>query len=92
MHTIIAAVLALSILGLISGMLLAFAYQKFEVKTDPKVEEVLKLLPGINCGACGYAGCRAFAEALVAGKAKASQCRPGQKAADTIAKALAKPL
>jgi electron transport complex protein RnfB len=44
---------------------------------DPRVEEVNDELPGINCGACGYAGCHALAEAIVAGKAMPNACIPG---------------
>jgi Na+-translocating ferredoxin:NAD+ oxidoreductase RNF subunit RnfB len=55
---------------------LGFAYQRFAVESDPRVEMIYSLLPGANCGACGYAGCRQFAEALAAGKASPGQC-PG---------------
>ncbi|MFA4966916.1 MAG: RnfABCDGE type electron transport complex subunit B [Candidatus Margulisiibacteriota bacterium] len=71
---IFASIIALSILGLVSGLMLGFAYQKLSVKEDPRVAKVLSVLPGANCGACGYAGCKGFAEALVAGKVDASGC------------------
>jgi RnfABCDGE-type electron transport complex B subunit len=63
-------------IGLLLGLLLAYCGQKFKVETDPRVEEVSKLLAGVNCGACGYAGCAAFAEALCLGTAKLEACRP----------------
>lgn len=52
-------------LGLVFGIGLAFAAQKFAVKVDPKVEQVRDVLAGANCGACGFAGCQAYAEAVV---------------------------
>ncbi|MEG1509181.1 MAG: RnfABCDGE type electron transport complex subunit B [Clostridia bacterium] len=48
--------------------------KKFAVKVDKKEEDTKNLLAGANCGACGYAGCSAFAKALVEGKAKVSEC------------------
>lgn len=60
--------------GLIIGILLGIAAKKFEVKVDEKVSLVRDLLPGNNCGACGYAGCDAMSEAIASGKAPASGC------------------
>ena len=61
------------------GLLLAVASKYLAVKEDPRVGEVLKLLPGANCGGCGFPGCSGFATALVEGKAKAvSQCSPSK--------------
>jgi RnfABCDGE-type electron transport complex B subunit len=55
----------LSILGGSAAVILYFVAQKFKVYEDPRIDEVEKVLPGANCGGCGYAGCRAFAEACV---------------------------
>jgi Na+-translocating ferredoxin:NAD+ oxidoreductase RNF subunit RnfB len=55
-------------LGLVLSALLLFAAKKFYVYEDPRIGEVEELLPGANCGGCGKAGCKAFAEALVAGE------------------------
>lgn len=52
-------------IGAVFGAGLAFAAKKFSVKTDPKVEAVRDVLPGANCGACGFAGCQGYAEAVV---------------------------
>jgi len=52
-------------IGLFFGIGLALAAHKFAVETNPKVEEVLEVLAGANCGGCGYAGCEAYAEAVV---------------------------
>lgn len=86
---IIPAVVSLGSLGLIFGSILAFAAQKFAVDVNPKVEEVQECLAGANCGACGYAGCAQFAEAVVAGEAPVNGCTPGGAAVtDKIAEIL----
>jgi Na+-translocating ferredoxin:NAD+ oxidoreductase RNF subunit RnfB len=60
--------------GLTFGALIALVHRKFHVWEDPRINGVTELLPGVNCGACGYAGCRAFAEATVSGAAKPALC------------------
>lgn len=76
------AAAALGGAGLLFGILLAMAARAFAVKYDPRVEAVREALPGANCGACGYAGCTNFAEAVVEGSALAGACTPG--GSDTI--------
>ncbi len=71
---ILTAVLALGILGFIFGAVLSFASKKFEVKIDPKIEQTLELLPGANCGGCGFPGCAGFAEAIVTKGAAPTLC------------------
>lgn len=71
------AVLVLAGMGAIFGLLLGVASKKFAVEVDPRVEELLKIMPNANCGACGLPGCSAFAEAVVAGTVSASACTPG---------------
>ena len=61
-------------LGLILSSLLAFANKKLHVVEDPRIDQVEDMLPGANCGACGAAGCRAFAEAVVEGKMAPAGC------------------
>ncbi len=56
-------VLALSGMGLAAAVILYFVAQKFKVYEDPRIDQIEALLPGANCGGCGYAGCRALAEA-----------------------------
>lgn len=73
---VIAAVLVLGGLGCAFGFLLTFADKKFHVETDERIEKVSECLGGANCGACGYAGCSALAEAIVAGKARPNACAP----------------
>lgn len=60
--------------GAVIGILLGIAGKKLEVPVDEKLEVVLDLLPGVNCGACGYPGCDGLAKATVEGKAPANAC------------------
>ena len=71
------AILTLGGLGLIFGIFLGVAYRKFAVEKDPKAEEVLAVLPGANCGACGFPGCSGLAEAIAKGEAPANACKAG---------------
>lgn len=64
-------------LGLLFSLGLAIAFQKLRVEEDPKIVQVAEALPQANCGACGYSGCRAFAEAVVKGNAEANGCPVG---------------
>lgn len=65
MNTLVFTVLTLSVLGVLLAVILYFVAQKFKVEEDPRIDEVEKMLPGANCGGCGFAGCRAMSEALV---------------------------
>ena len=73
----ILSLLVLGLMGLGLGIILALFSRIFSVTVDPRIEEVAHVLAGLNCGVCGYPGCNAMAEALVAGKAHARQCTPG---------------
>lgn len=82
-------ILLMAVLGLLFSVGLAFAYQKLKVEEDPKVEKVSEILPQVNCGACGFSGCRAFAEALVKGNSATNGCPVGgDEVASQIAEAL----
>ncbi len=72
--TVLWSTLLLLGLALVFGVLLAVLGKKLAVKEDEKVGKVRKKLSGANCGACGYAGCDAFAKALVEGKADINAC------------------
>jgi len=61
-------------MGLIFAIGLAYASKKFAVEIDPRIERIEEALAGINCGACGYPGCRGYAEAIVAGEADIDKC------------------
>ena len=71
------ATLFLFLLGLGASVILAIASKIFAVWEDPKVMAITDTLPGANCGGCGYAGCAAAAEAVVAGKAPPNLCVVG---------------
>jgi len=62
---LIFAVISLGAIGLVSAVVLYFVAQKFKVIEDPRIGIVEESLPAANCGGCGFAGCRNFAEALV---------------------------
>jgi len=64
-NVILVAVISLSAIGATAAVILYFVAQKFKVIEDPRIDEVEELLPKANCGGCGYAGCRAFAEGIV---------------------------
>src|SRR5512139_250439 len=69
----------LAALGVVFGIALAIVASRFVVKVDPKVEQVRETLPGANCGACGFAGCMGYAEAVVGNPDVAvSMCAPGK--------------
>jgi RnfABCDGE-type electron transport complex B subunit len=64
-------------LGLAFGALLAFASIKFFVETDERVSKIREILPGANCGGCGYPGCDGYADGVVTGGAKTNLCAAG---------------
>ncbi len=63
--TIIFTIVSLTLLGLLLALVLYLVAQKFKVEEDPRIDDVEAILPGANCGGCGFAGCRAFAEGCV---------------------------
>lgn len=65
MTVLLSTIATLSLLGILAAVILYFVAQKFKVEEDPRIDEVEKMLPGANCGGCGFAGCRAMAEAMV---------------------------
>ena len=88
---IIESILVVSGLSFAFGIGLAYFAKKFAVKKDERAKKVREVLPGVNCGACGLAGCDAFAEAVVAGKVPVDGCVPGrQDVAKKIADILGK--
>lgn len=62
---VLITIVSLSVLAFIAAVVLYFIASKFKVYEDPRIDEVQEVLPGANCGACGFAGCRNFAEAIV---------------------------
>ena len=74
---IILAIAVLGGLGLIFGLVLAAASKVFYVETDPRLDQLNECLPGANCGGCGFAGCGAYAEAVLNGEAPIGACASG---------------
>src|SRR5690554_5159202 len=86
LQTIIYPVVSLGGLGLLFGAGLAYASQKFAVESDPRVSEVRDVLPGANCGGCGFPGCDGLAKAIAAGEAPVNACPVGgAKVAEQVA-------
>jgi Na+-translocating ferredoxin:NAD+ oxidoreductase RNF subunit RnfB len=70
----IAAIITLGIIGIIAGAGLAIASKKFAVERNPLQTDVLALLPGTNCGACGFPGCVAMSAAIAEGRSAPNGC------------------
>lgn len=77
METILAAVLIITGLGFFLGYGLAFAAKKLEVARDERAAAIEQCLPGVNCGACGYAGCAGYAQAIATQGVAPHLCAPG---------------
>ncbi len=76
----IEAILVMLVMGTILGLILGFASEKLYVAPDPSFEDVLTMLPGLNCGACGYPGCAGLAEAFLDQDAESvSLCKPSNQ-------------
>jgi electron transport complex protein RnfB len=73
----VAAILSLAIAGLVMGGGLAIASKKFAVEVDERIPLIRDILPGANCGACGYPGCDGFAASVVDGSAPVDACPVG---------------
>jgi len=73
----LAAILSISLLAAFLGLVLGYAAVRFKVEGDPVVEQIDALLPQTQCGQCGFAGCRPYAEAIASGEAPINQCPPG---------------
>lgn len=88
-ENILTALLVVGVIGVLAGVLLAVASHFFKVEEDETVKAVREALPGANCGACGYAGCDSYAEAVAQGKAEPNLCIPGAAAvADKLSEIL----
>ncbi len=74
LSAILVSVAILGGVALTFAILIAVANKKLQVWEDPRIDAVNEMLPGSNCGACGAAGCRAFAEELIAGERQPAQC------------------
>ncbi len=81
---LVTAVSFMAALGLLLAAMLALANKRLFVFEDPRIDQVEELLPSANCGSCGSAGCRAFAEKLVKGEAQPGLCTVNPKEANQI--------
>ncbi|MGG5317261.1 RnfABCDGE type electron transport complex subunit B [Enterococcus sp. AZ072] len=77
MAEIIIPISIVSGMGLIAGVILSVATIIFHKPVDEKEEALRDVLPGINCGACGFSGCDGYAKAMAEGKAGVTNCTPG---------------
>lgn len=65
MDILLYSVISVSAIGIVAALILYMVAQKFKVYEDPRIDKVDEVLPAANCGGCGFAGCRNFAEACV---------------------------
>jgi electron transport complex protein RnfB len=65
LNTTLVSLISMGSLAALFAIGLAVASKMFAVETDPKIDAIEEVLPGVNCGGCGFAGCRAFAEAVL---------------------------
>jgi len=77
MNTILIAVVSITAIGGVCAIILTVASKIMYVKIDGRVVSITEILPGANCGACGYPGCSGYAQALVSDGAKTNLCTPG---------------
>jgi electron transport complex protein RnfB len=74
------AIVAMTVLAAVFGLLLGYSAIRFHIDGDPIADQVDALLPQSQCGQCGYPGCRPYAEAVAGGEAEINQCGPGGEA------------
>ena len=77
---ILTAVIVVGGIGLLLGLFLGIAGIVFKVEVDEKEEKILEVLPGNNCGGCGYPGCSGLASAIAKGEAPVNACPVGGEA------------
>lgn len=65
----------MSSLAAFLGIILSIAYSRLKVEEDPRIEELLRILPGINCSVCGSASCKEFARKLIIKETKIEDCK-----------------
>ncbi|MDH4110859.1 MAG: Fe-S cluster protein, partial [Gammaproteobacteria bacterium] len=70
----IIAITTLAALSFVFASLLVLAHKKLHVDEDPRIDAAHQMLPGTNCGACGFPGCLGLAEAMIAGSALPGKC------------------
>ena len=74
----IKAIIMMLVVCAVLGIVLGISAKVFYVKPDTRVEDITKMLPGYNCGGCGYPGCAGMAEALVNKESEVTSCKPSK--------------
>lgn len=69
------SIIVMTILAGVLAGILSFAYSRLKVEEDPKAKKIEELLPGVNCGACGFANCKQFAEKLANKEIAIDKCK-----------------
>ncbi|MFO7870105.1 MAG: RnfABCDGE type electron transport complex subunit B [Kiritimatiellia bacterium] len=91
MNTILITGITVGGIGAAAGAALAVASRFLSVRDDPRVEKVAGVLPGVNCGGCGYAGCADYAKAIVLNDAPINLCSAGgQEVLEKVAEVMGK--
>ena len=85
MQSILLTVLLVAVIGLVGAIILTFASRALAVEEDPRVADLVDILPGLNCGSCGNPGCEGYAKKLLQG-APTNMCQPG---GDAVARQVA---
>ena len=89
-EVVVVSLVVLGGVGLLCGVMLAVASRVFAVKTDPRIEALENILPGGNCGGCGFPSCHAYAQSMVEGGVEPNRCVLGADNIDDISKILGK--
>lgn len=77
MFSAVIAVIVVTTLSAVVGIILGYAAIRFRVKGNPLAEKIEQILPGIQCGQCGFPGCKGYAIALTQGNIEINRCPPG---------------
>jgi electron transport complex protein RnfB len=88
LNTTLVSLVSMGGLAAVFAFVLAAASKAFHVETDPRVDEIIEVLPGVNCGACGFAGCASFAEGVATGQAPVNGCPVGGAAVAKLVAAI----
>lgn len=76
MNGIMVPILVVGALGLILGGLLGVANLYLKVEVDPRIEKLIEMLPGYNCGSCGFPGCAGLAQHIIEKEGSINACKP----------------
>ena len=79
MEGIVVVIVLALVVSILLAALLSFASTALHVEEDPRLQDVVDLLPNQNCGLCGNPGCKAMAQAVLDEDARLSQCKPGDE-------------